>query len=155
MQSNSTDGLTERFVVTVEALHHQLYKICLEEWDRLDMTVPQIKTLNLLERVGPSRMGNIASALGIAVSAATTLVDRLVGRELVERLSDPNDRRVVICGLTVKGHETMTQIWRGERDQLRSLADQLEMHQLESIVEAFEVLCSLLAGPQDEQLETC
>ena len=49
----------------------------------------------------------------------------------------------------------MTQIWRGERDQLRSLADQLEMHQLESIVEAFEVLCSLLAGPQDEQLETC
>lgn len=155
MQSNSTDGLTERFIVAVETLHHQLYKLCLEEWHRLEMTVPQIKTLNLLVRVGPSRMGNIASSLDIAVSAATTLVDRLVERELVERLSDPNDRRVVICGLTAQGHETMNQIWRGERDQLRCLADHLEMHQLESIMEAFEVLCRLLYAPQDENLEAC
>ena len=153
MQSNSTDGLAQRFIVIVETLHNQLYKMCLEEWHRLEMTVPQIKTLNLLERVGPSRMGNIASSLGIAVSAATTLVDRLVGRELVERLSDPNDRRVVICGLTAQGHDTMNQIWQGERDQLRDLADQMETHQVESIVEAFELLCRLLHGTQDEHPE--
>ena len=48
--------------------------------------------------------------LGITVSAATSLANRLVEKELVRRISNPEDRRSVACELTPKGQTTMTEI---------------------------------------------
>ena len=104
------------------------------------MTIPQIKTLVLLERVGPLRMGNIAIYLGRALSATTTVMDRLVEKGLVDRVSDPNDRRVVICKLTEPGEVAIKRFWQIGRERLDLLADLLDEEQLETVVEGLELI---------------
>ncbi|MYB76152.1 MAG: MarR family transcriptional regulator [Chloroflexi bacterium] len=142
MKDDYKEELIERFVEAVGYLTRQLHSYGLDEWESLDMTVPQIRTLVLLERAGPMRMGNIASYLGRALSATTTVVDRLVEKGLVDRAWDPSDRRVVICRLTDEGKQDVEQFWRVRRERLQLLVDFLDVEQLETLVRGLEVACS-------------
>lgn len=141
MPGNSREELTRRLVDSVEHLNRQLRLDRLQEWQELALSIPQAKTLFLLERKGPQRMGHIAAALGIAVSATTTVVDRLIERGLAKRLEDPKDRRVVICGLTDKGRREAYRFWQIGHERLRVLANHLKTQQLSGLVQAFERLC--------------
>ena len=132
--------MTDRFRELAEYLNRQLHTGRLDEWEGLDMTIPQIKTLVLLERVGPLRMGNIAIYLGRALSATTTVMDRLVEKGLVDRVSDPNDRRVVICKLTDSGELAIKRFWQIGRERLDLLADLLDEEQLETVVNGLELI---------------
>ena len=78
MSENHRQDLVERLMESAEDLNRQMHSGRLDEWEGLDMTIPQVKTLILLERMGPLRMGSIAIFLGRALSATTTVVDRLV-----------------------------------------------------------------------------
>lgn len=143
MEDDPTKELLERFIDSTEYLNRQMRVHQLEKWTSLDMTLSHAKTLDLLEKRGPLRMGTLAGSLGFAVSAMTTVVDRLVDRGLVRRLSDPGDRRVVICELTPAGHEAVDQFWSIEFERIRAVTDQLDAEELKNIVEAFEILCRL------------
>lgn len=148
MQTKSREELTQRLVESVERMNRTMRLERLSEWQDLDLTIPQARTLFLLEREGPQRMGAIAGALDIAVSAATTVVDRLVTRGLATRLSDPKDRRVVICDLTEQGRQAADRFWRIGHERLRSLADHLQAEQLTGLVQAFEQMCDA-GAPSD------
>lgn len=142
MEKERKEEITERFVEAVEYLNRQLHTNGLGEWDGLDMTIPQIKTLVLLQRMGPLRMGNIAIFLSRALSATTTVVDRLVEKNLVDRVSDPEDRRVVICQLTDQGQKAVDRFWRIRQGHLQMIADVLDVEQLETVVQGLEFLRS-------------
>ncbi len=132
--------LRARFRALAEYLNRQLHTGRLDEWEDLDMTIPQIKTLVLLEEVGPLRMGNIASYLGRALSATTTVLDRLVEKGLVDRVSDTRDRRVVICRLTESGEQAIDRFWQIGQERLDGLADRMDDEQLETVVKALEAI---------------
>ena len=129
-----------RFRELAEYLNRQLHTGRLDEWEDLEMTIPQIKTLALLGEAGPLRMSNIADYLGRALSATTTVMDRLVEKGLVDRVSDPRDRRVVICRLTASGEQAIDGFWRIGQERLDRLADRLDDEQLETVVKAFETI---------------
>ncbi len=139
MKDNDKEELTERFMNAVDYLNRQVHTFGLDDWQGLDITIPQIKTLVLLERSGPLRMGSIARYLDRALSATTTVVDRLVERGLVDRAWDPNDRRVVICRLTDQGKQGMEQFWRIRRERLQLMVDFLDVEQLGVVVRGLEV----------------
>ena len=132
--------LVARLIDAVEYLNSQLRSDHVDEWQGLEMTVPQAKTLLLLEEMGPSRMGAISGHLGSALSATTNIVDRLVERELVERVSDPSDRRVVICRLTSQGEEAAERFWRVGRERLLGVVEALDQEQLALAVRGLEIL---------------
>lgn len=134
--------LTDRFVAAADILSRRMYIAGLDEWEGMDMTTPQIKTLVLLERSGPSRMGTIAAYLDRALSATTTVVDRLVEKGMVDRAWDPSDRRVVICKLTDRGTAAIERFWRIRRERLQKVVDSLEAEQLETVVQGLELICS-------------
>ena len=140
MQDDRRQELTDRFAESAEYLNRQLHTGRLDEWEGLDMTIPQIRTLVLLERMGPLRMGNIAIYLGRALSATTTVMDRLVEKGLVDRVADPSDRRVVICQLSESGEQAITRFWRIGRERLQIVADLLDEEQLETVVQGFELI---------------
>ena len=143
MQDDPKNELIERFIAATEYLNRQMRLHQFENWIGLDMTLSHAKTMNLLDKAGPLRMGALAASLGFAVSAMTTVVDRLVERGFVERLSDPNDRRVVICNLTSDGREAVSRCWRIGEERLQPVTAQLDAAELERIVEAFETICRL------------
>lgn len=60
---------------------------------------------NILSHDGYLTMGELSCALVVPFSTATRIVDGLVGNGYVERLSDPDDKRVVRITLTESGRQ--------------------------------------------------
>jgi DNA-binding MarR family transcriptional regulator len=110
------------------------------EWLTSDMTVAQLRVLLLLYTEGQSRMSSIASTLGIAVSTATGIVDNLVKKQLVSRVEDTTDRRVVICTLSPKGQKIINLIWAQGQQQMKKLLNGLSIEQLEKAKEVADFL---------------
>ena len=146
--------LVEQFVDVVEYLNRQVRSDHLEEWQGLEMTIPQVKTMVLLGVVGPSRMGTISVHLGSALSATTNIVDRLVERGLVERVADASDRRVVICRLTSQGQEATDRFWRVGRERLLAVVEVLDQEQLALAVRGLETLRDAQETIQDRLSST-
>jgi DNA-binding MarR family transcriptional regulator len=80
------------------------------------ITVQQMHALHTIARRGAVTMGELAGYLDAAsLSSATQMSDRLVKLGLVERLSDPDDRRLVRVALSPWGKELLTRreaAWR-------------------------------------------
>jgi DNA-binding MarR family transcriptional regulator len=139
MQQPLKQQLTNRFVELVEQINQQMHCRPPDEWSDLELTISQVRTLALLQQE-PQRMGSISAFLGGTLSSATSIIDRLVDRGLVERSQDPDDRRAVICGLTPQGREAIEQFWRIGRMRIVELAEQLDAAELEAVVHAMELL---------------
>jgi DNA-binding MarR family transcriptional regulator len=81
-------------------------------WLLVDLTMTQLKAVILLAQTGGMRSRELADGLGVAPSAATPLVDRLVGQKLARRHHDPDDRRIVWIRPTPKAialHDSLMQ----------------------------------------------
>ncbi len=83
-----------------------------EPWERFlkttaDLSPNQYNVLRILRGSHPSRLpsGEIANRMLARDPDITRLIDRLSGRELVERVRSEEDRRVVEVGITAKGLE--------------------------------------------------
>jgi DNA-binding MarR family transcriptional regulator len=146
MQETRKQELTERFIELVEQINQCMHSRPLEYWPDLELTIPQIKTLTLLRHQGPQRMGSIATYLGSTLSSSTSIIDRLVDKGLVERVPDPDDRRVVICQLTPRGQEATEQFWRIGRTRVVELTERLDIEELEIVVRAMELLYKATGG---------
>gem|GEM_PF-834963 len=59
--------------------------------------------MTLSGRKEPFTMGELSTAIGVSLSTSTRLISKFVESNLVERLSDPDDRRLVRVTLTEKG----------------------------------------------------
>jgi DNA-binding MarR family transcriptional regulator len=80
-----------------------LLKLSREVLKEHDVTGPQYGVLRILQRRGPSTMSELSAELLVTAGNITGLVDRLVRDGLVERETDPADRRVVRTRLTDAG----------------------------------------------------
>lgn len=115
-------------------------------WQGLELTMPQARTMFLLHRQGPTRMGVLSEQLGRGLPSATSMVDRLVRKGLVERVQDPSDRRVVACRLTDEGTTAVERFWQISRERRLALADALTDEELETVVPALEILTRTAAS---------
>ena len=68
--------------------------------DRFGLSVTDLKTLDILQRVGPLAAGEIAARTSLATPSVTSLLDRLEKKRLVRRVRDRDDRRRVVVRLT-------------------------------------------------------
>lgn len=115
------------------------------EWNAWDspelaeLTKPQVVALLRL-RGGPLRMSDLAARLCVSHSSATALVDRLTRKGLVERVHGSGDRRQVLCRLTDSGKDRVEAFWSGGRRRVLDVTGRLELTELETVVEAFEIL---------------
>ena len=139
MEQNLKQRLTDRLVELVEQFNQRMHCQTPDEWADLELTIPQIRALALLHQES-QRMGSISNYLGSTLSSATSIIDRLVDKGLVERAPDPDDRRVVVCRLTPSGQEAVEQFWRIGRLRIVSLAEKLDTSELEKVVQAMEIL---------------
>lgn len=142
--------LTERLVAVADRMAAHSRKSAMQDWSEVELTMPQLRALGFLAHA-PRRMGDLAAFLGSSVSSTTSLVERLEGKSLVERLHDPVDRRVVMCHLAQPGRELMDRFWRMQRLHLESVADILSLSELSQVVDAMELLATALERHATEQ----
>ena len=132
--------LIERVLELEEKVYRALRPIVPKEWLSVDLTMSQLKVLLLLFTDGPARMSVLASALGVSMTTATGIVNRMVQHGLLVRDNDPEDRRAVVCKLSEKGQELMTCLWEVGQTRVRSLLDQMTLPELHTISEAMETI---------------
>ena len=73
----------------------------------LDLSLPQYRVLALLGE-GSTASSVLARRLAVSPPSVTAVVDGLVGRGLVEREADPEDRRRLTLLLTRDGAKLLT-----------------------------------------------
>ena len=146
-------NLVERLIEHWERMRSASRPQAPREWSDLELTMPQARILFLLSR-GAARMTEIASHLGRGMSSATTMIDRLVAKGLVERAEDPADRRVVTCRLRPVGEDAVEKLMRIGRLRVESIAEALTVEELETVTRAMEIMAdaagrSQAAGPSE------
>jgi len=88
------------------------------------VSTPRSRVLVEVARLGPVRVTDVASAVGIAQGTASTLLEALVRDGLVTRSEDPNDRRVTRVIATQKGiqqSQSWLQAYQTAADELFSV----------------------------------
>ena len=135
-----TNELVQEILNLSEDIYNAIPLDIPSEWLNSDLTVAQLRVLLVLQSQGPSRMGTVASIIGVTLPTATGVVDNLVRKELIVRENDPQDRRLVICRLAPAGHELINKLWTSGRFQMENLLDGLTPEQLEKAREVARML---------------
>jgi DNA-binding MarR family transcriptional regulator len=115
------------------------------------LTMAQLKVLMLLSVVGEQRMSDLAAQLGVSLSTATGLVDRLVDGGLAQRREHATDRRSVLISMTAAGTQFMERFQELGAGQLRDLLTRLDTQELALVRRAIEVLLEAAATRQREE----
>ncbi|MHB0886964.1 MAG: MarR family winged helix-turn-helix transcriptional regulator [Bacillota bacterium] len=82
------------------------------------LSVPQRLVVGWLAAAGKQRISDIADRMGVSLSAATGLADRLARAGLAIRERSTEDRRVVWLEITPKGRELLAQTHAHRRQQM-------------------------------------
>jgi long-chain acyl-CoA synthetase len=115
-----------------------------------DLTLPQYRVLVFLVPRGRPAT-HVAALLGVTPSTVTSVVDGLVARGLVDRSSDPADRRRVVLGLTPAGMETVAHGDRVVGAALDRLLDRLAPREAETALVGLELLNKAVEAALDER----
>ncbi len=120
------DSLIERFWETVPPVWRQTRaQIRMVAHERFGLTVEQFQALRRI-RHGHNSVSALAEEGRLSRSQASRVVDALVRRGLVTRLTDAKDRRHVHLSLTESGKQVLsavfaeTEAWLAKRLQLLS-----------------------------------
>ncbi|MFJ7950199.1 MarR family winged helix-turn-helix transcriptional regulator [Lysinibacillus sp. NPDC096418] len=85
------------------------------------ITPPQFVALQWLEELGDITIGDLSNRLYLAFSTTTDLVDRMEKNELVKRVRDENDRRVVVIHLLEKGERIIQEVIEKRQQYLQEM----------------------------------
>lgn len=115
------------------------------------LSTTSVTTLSELERGGPRRITELAAHERVSQPAMTQLITRLQRSGLVERTTDPQDRRVVRISLTEAGRTALAERRSGHAARLAALQRQLSPAHREALRAAAPALeaLSLLAPDPD------
>ena len=108
----------------------------------LSLTGHQLEALAAL-REGNLTMRSLCERLDISESAGTALSDRLVARGMVERETDPSDRRVVLLALTDAARTMVERYRQIKSHHVAKLLSTLSREDLENLVRIYETLVSV------------
>lgn len=95
------------------------------------LTLPQVAVLSVLHREGPHlEMSQIASRTGLPPSTITSIMDRLLLRQFVQRQHHPTDRRRVTGSITDEGRNVVEELREGRRSMLTHLLENFSDEEL-------------------------
>ncbi|QLL05370.1 MarR family winged helix-turn-helix transcriptional regulator [Mycobacterium vicinigordonae] len=120
--------LGREFVTAVVVFHETVGKL-------LGVSAVERKTLDVLDRLGPSTNGEIARHTGLTTGAVTGLIDRLEDRGLVRRVPHRQDRRKTVVTLTdhPRRREVTARVFGALRDDMSRLMSTYSPAQLAAI----------------------
>ena len=112
------------------------------------VSVVQLRALTVLRDVGTTNLGRLAEEMGVALSTASRLVDRLVRAGLVDRRPSPRTRREIELAVSAAGRATLDRY-----DELRLRGLRACLAEVDDPASALAVL-GQFAGARQSDLAT-
>ena len=110
------------------------------------VSMSQVHVLWLLQHHGAMTMSHLAELLGVSLSNATGIVDRMESSQLVERIRIPDDRRVVLVQPAEAGRRALTQTESTKRESMRAVIRHLSPQERPVVLEALRSLRRALSA---------
>jgi len=110
------------------------------------------RILILLARSATSlTMSELSAELNVPVSTATRIVDWLVRGDMVERVNDPNDRRVVRVGMSKSGRELYETGMTYNKQRIGKLLKDFSSDEQVQLLKLMNKLFDSLASENEQQ----
>jgi DNA-binding MarR family transcriptional regulator len=139
------DELTGRLADQLLGLSRRLHRAQRRLMEPLGVTPAQARLLRALAHCPePPRMADLAQRLEVVPRAVTTLVDALEGQDLVRRVPDPDNRRVIRIELQDDGARVLRELRQARRTAAAELLAPLDDGQRAA-------LTALLAALDEEE----
>lgn len=107
------------------------------------ITPPQFVALQWLHESGDMTIGELSTRMYLAFSTTTDLVDRMEKNELVQRIRDEKDRRVVRIHLLPEGERIIAEVILKRQNYLHDIMgefDETEFEQLSKNLQKLHLL---------------
>jgi DNA-binding MarR family transcriptional regulator len=114
----------------------------LDSWVKLDLTIPQLKSLFYVSGHGKVNPSALASGIRVTPANVTGIVDRLVEQGLLTRTADADDRRVSWLTVTDKGKTLINDLREGRAQEMRRILDKLTEEELSTVVRGFQLVAT-------------
>lgn len=104
------------------------------------ITPPQFVALQWLQEEGDMTIGELSQRMYLACSTTTDLIDRMEKNELVERVKDKKDRRVVRIHLLEKGTVIIKDVINERQIYLEGVLSEMSPEEVNSIEQGMAAL---------------
>ena len=111
-----------------------------------NVSMGQLHVLWLLQHHGAMPMSRIAELVGVSLSNATGIIDRMEEHGLVERVRVPSDRRIVLVQPAADGLRALSETETHRRDRLRSVLSHLSATERPIVLSALRSLRRALSA---------
>ncbi len=109
-------------------------------WAELGLTTAQLRVMFLVREAPGVTAGELAGRLSVTPPTISGIVDRLVKLDLVRRVDDESDRRLVRNHLTDAGEQACTRMERGGDIFLRRILVEMDQRDVEDLVKGLTAL---------------
>jgi DNA-binding MarR family transcriptional regulator len=116
-----------------------------------DMSLTSLSTLATLELTGPRRITDLAASEGVMQPSMTALVSTLERSGLVERRSDPSDRRVALVALTSDGTDYIRARQQAGVEIFAQLIDALPADEAQALLAAIPAITHIQRLDEDRR----
>ena len=134
------EELIARIIEAQRRMNRVIRERTLDSWVKLNLTIPQLKSLFYISRHGRVNLSGLASGIRVTPANVTGIADRLVGQGLLTRTPDPDDRRVSWLRATDKGKTLINDLREGRAQEMRRILDQLTEEELSTVARGFELV---------------
>ena len=104
------------------------------------LTLPQLRTLVVLHSHGAGKLAALAAALEVNASTALRMVDRLQAVGLVDRQTNPANRREVVLRLTPAGRRLVDDVLAHRSEEIGTIVTRLPADQRTGLVKSLRAL---------------
>jgi DNA-binding MarR family transcriptional regulator len=136
----------EKFLKTMENWANiYLFRSLLVYFDYLKsagISLQQAYTLTYIYYQGPGKISEICAHTLVSPAAASQMVDRLEKLDMVERIADPEDRRVRNVVLSAEGKNIVQNSIKARQSWIKDIPVRLKDDQLDEISAALQLLIS-------------
>lgn len=114
------------------------------EWMKLDMSMPQMKVLMLLNNHETLKVSEIAEKMGASLSNTTGLLDRLEKSSFITRAPSEEDRRSVVVQLTENAKDIFRSLYQKGHVKLKRSLETLTAEEKQTVNQGLAILARAL-----------
>ncbi|MFC4388314.1 MarR family winged helix-turn-helix transcriptional regulator [Gracilibacillus marinus] len=104
------------------------------------ITAPQFIALQFLLEYGDLTLGELSNKIHLAFSTTTDLVDRMERNEIVKRVKDSKDKRVVRIHLLEKGEQIIKEVVEKRQQYLGEVLTNVSEEDIEQLSRVLHIL---------------
>jgi DNA-binding MarR family transcriptional regulator len=138
------DSLEASLIATVAPVMRHLVAHARRRKAWSELTYQQYNVLRLIDTTGPQGQAEVARRLMVTAPVVTRLASTLADADLVERQTDPNDKRAVVLALTPKGRRLARAMRRDLLEAAHELLEPIPPERRDAVAAALDELQVLL-----------